>query len=88
MGVLRTPDDRFEDLPGYAFEPHFLDVSDPDGGSLRGAPQGIDMTPVLGRRARTQPIAPMLQTMSSATTCSPRERHPFECRREARRHQP
>ena len=23
---------------------------------LRGAPQGIDMTPVLGRRARTQPI--------------------------------
>jgi haloalkane dehalogenase len=25
MDVLRTPDDRFADLPGYAFAPHFLD---------------------------------------------------------------
>jgi haloalkane dehalogenase len=24
--VLRTPDDRFADLPGYPFEPHYLDV--------------------------------------------------------------
>jgi haloalkane dehalogenase len=27
MNVLRTPDDRFKDLPGYAFEPHYADVS-------------------------------------------------------------
>jgi haloalkane dehalogenase len=26
MGVLRTPDDRFADLPGYPFEPHYLQV--------------------------------------------------------------
>jgi haloalkane dehalogenase len=26
MGVLRTPDDRFADLPGYAFEPHYVHV--------------------------------------------------------------
>lgn len=26
MDVFRTPDDRFQDLPGYAFTPHYLDV--------------------------------------------------------------
>jgi haloalkane dehalogenase len=26
MQVLRTPDDRFAPLPGYAFEPHYADV--------------------------------------------------------------
>ena len=26
MEVLRTPDDRFNGLPGYAFEPHYVDV--------------------------------------------------------------
>jgi haloalkane dehalogenase len=26
MDVLRTPDDRFRDLPGYAFEPRFVEV--------------------------------------------------------------
>ena len=25
MEAYRTPDERFEDLPGYAFEPHYLD---------------------------------------------------------------
>lgn len=28
MKILRTPDDRFESLPGFAFEPHYLDISD------------------------------------------------------------
>jgi haloalkane dehalogenase len=23
--IFRTPDDRFRDLPGYAFEPHYLE---------------------------------------------------------------
>ena len=26
-GVLRTPDDRFENLPGYRFEPHYTDIA-------------------------------------------------------------
>ncbi|MEE8311217.1 MAG: haloalkane dehalogenase [Candidatus Binatia bacterium] len=35
MKALRTPDDRFENLPGYPFKPHYVDVPDPDGGALR-----------------------------------------------------
>ncbi len=35
MKALRTPDSRFEDLPGYSFEPHYLNVSDGEGGELR-----------------------------------------------------
>ena len=27
MNVLRTPDERFADLPGYDFEPHYVDVA-------------------------------------------------------------
>lgn len=27
MDVLRTPDDRFTDLPGYPFAPHYVDVN-------------------------------------------------------------
>lgn len=35
MDALRTPDDRFTDLPGFPFEPRYLDIPDGDGGSLR-----------------------------------------------------
>lgn len=35
MEVLRTPDDRFVNLPGFDFEPHYADIPDQDGGSLR-----------------------------------------------------
>lgn len=35
MKALRTPDERFEKLDGFPFAPHYLEVSDPDGGSLR-----------------------------------------------------
>ena len=35
MDVLRTSDDRFEALPGYPFVPHYAEVSDPGGGTLR-----------------------------------------------------
>ena len=28
MNILRTPDERFAALPGYAFEPHYADISD------------------------------------------------------------
>jgi haloalkane dehalogenase len=35
MRALRTPDDRFASLPGYPFEPHYVEVPDPEGGTLR-----------------------------------------------------
>ncbi len=35
MKILRTPDSRFENLPGYPFAPHYTDVPDGDGGKLR-----------------------------------------------------
>jgi len=35
MKSLRTPDERFEGLPGYPFEPNYADVPDTDGGTLR-----------------------------------------------------
>jgi haloalkane dehalogenase len=35
MDILRTPDDRFVDLPGYPFQPHYVDIPDGDGGALR-----------------------------------------------------
>ena len=37
MDVLRTPDDRFADLPGFPHEPRYAEVPDGDGGSLRMA---------------------------------------------------
>ncbi|CAA9237438.1 MAG: Hydrolase, alpha/beta fold family protein, At1g52510/AT4G12830 homolog, group4 [uncultured Actinomycetospora sp.] len=33
MDLLRTPDDRFADLPGWTLEPRYVDVDDPDGGA-------------------------------------------------------
>jgi haloalkane dehalogenase len=35
MDVLRTPDSRFEGLPGFGFAPHYAELSDQDGGALR-----------------------------------------------------
>jgi haloalkane dehalogenase len=35
MHTLRTPDERFADLPDYPFAPNYVDVDDQDGGSLR-----------------------------------------------------
>ena len=35
--MLRTPDDRFADLPDFAFPVHYAEVADPDGGELRMA---------------------------------------------------
>ena len=30
--ILRTPDSRFANLPGWPFEPHYTDITDPDTG--------------------------------------------------------
>ncbi len=35
MKVLRTPDERFENLPGYPFAPHYAEVPDGEDGTLR-----------------------------------------------------
>ena len=35
MHIVRTPEDRFDDLPGYPFAPHYADIADGDGGTLR-----------------------------------------------------
>ncbi len=35
MNVLRTPDERFRDLPGFPFTPHYTEVPDGEGGELR-----------------------------------------------------
>jgi haloalkane dehalogenase len=35
VDTLRTPDDRFADLPGYPFPPHYVDIPDGEGGTLR-----------------------------------------------------
>ena len=35
MKVLRTPDDRFRDLPDFPFQPNYLQVPDGEGGHLR-----------------------------------------------------
>lgn len=35
MEVKRTPDARFENLPGYPFAPNYTDVPDGEGGTLR-----------------------------------------------------
>ncbi len=35
MDVLRTPEERFEDLPGYPFAPHYAEIADGEGGALR-----------------------------------------------------
>ena len=35
MERLRTPDERFANLPGYPYSPNYVELADPDGGSLR-----------------------------------------------------
>jgi haloalkane dehalogenase len=35
MSILRTPEERFEDLEGFPFEPHYLEINDAELGALR-----------------------------------------------------
>ena len=35
MEFVRTPDERYENLEGYPFEPHYVNV--PDGGAASSA---------------------------------------------------
>jgi len=35
MKTLRTPDDRFENLPDFPYPPHYVEIDDGEGGRLR-----------------------------------------------------
>ncbi|GAH25187.1 unnamed protein product, partial [marine sediment metagenome] len=35
MKILRTPDERFENLADYPFTPHYITVPSGEGGTLR-----------------------------------------------------
>src|SRR5262245_33861751 len=35
METLRTPDECFSGLPGFPFEPHYVEIDDGEGGRLR-----------------------------------------------------
>ncbi|MEZ5169351.1 MAG: haloalkane dehalogenase [Acidimicrobiia bacterium] len=35
MELLRTPDERFQNLPDYRFEPHYVEVDSGDGATIR-----------------------------------------------------
>jgi len=35
METLRTPDERFDDLPDWPYQPHYVEVDDGEGGTLR-----------------------------------------------------
>ena len=35
MDYLRTPDECFDNLAGYAYKPNYLQVADGEGGELR-----------------------------------------------------
>ena len=45
MPVIRTPEERFRDLPGFPFQPHYVEVMNPrihDGGL--SLPLGTDLS--------------------------------------------
>ena len=35
MDIVRTPEERFENLVDYPFDPHYVEVDDGEGGRLR-----------------------------------------------------
>ena len=59
MHTLRTPDEAFDHLPDYPFDPHFVDVADGDGGTLRV--HYLDVGPAAkdnrGRQGEPGPVA-------------------------------
>ncbi len=35
MNILRTPDERFANLPNFPWAPHYLTIQDDDGTDIR-----------------------------------------------------
>ena len=53
MKALRTPDERFADLPGYAFEAHYVEVDAVRVHSAAPSPRPVGHpSPAGGRGAR------------------------------------
>ena len=52
MKTLRTPDERFVDLPDFGYEPRYAEVDDSEGGTLRAA--------YLDEGPQTAPVALLL----------------------------
>ena len=65
MNVVRTPDERFEGLPGWSFAPHYVDVPDGDGGTLR-LHAAADAAEEIQFPQHTQPCAVLLHVPLSS----------------------
>ncbi|KQH76036.1 haloalkane dehalogenase [Mycobacterium gordonae] len=72
MDVLRTPDSRFENLEGYPFAPHYVDVTASDTPSLRmhyvdeGPPTGSPIVLVHGEPTWSYLYRTMVPPLSGA----------------------
>ncbi len=50
MEILRTPDERFENLPDYNFTPHYIEVAGLRMHYIDEGPQGADPVFTVARR--------------------------------------
>jgi haloalkane dehalogenase len=53
MDVLRTPDERFDNLPGWTFEPHHVDVDAGDGSETQLRVHYVDEAPMADTSGET-----------------------------------
>jgi haloalkane dehalogenase len=69
--IVRTPDERFESLPGYDFEPHYFDIR--DGLRVHYIDEGpADAAPVLlmhGEPSWSYLYRKMIPVLVKAGTC-------------------
>ncbi|HUC38320.1 MAG TPA: haloalkane dehalogenase [Acidimicrobiales bacterium] len=56
MEVVRTPDERFESLPGYDFEPHYVEVPAGDGSGSALRVHYVDEAPATGGGGSTEVV--------------------------------
>ena len=57
MQVLRTPDSRFDNLPGYAFSPNYVDIGELRMHYVDEGPQDAAPVLLLANRAGLSCIA-------------------------------
>ena len=68
MQFLRTPDDRFANLPDWPYAPHYTNVPDGEGGSLRMA--YVDAAPIGAGSAGADAAAPPILCLHGQPTWS------------------
>jgi haloalkane dehalogenase len=72
MRCLRTPDERFDGLPGFPQPPRYAEVPDPDGGTLRmawveeGPPDGPPVLLLHGEPSWSYLYRTMLPVLAAA----------------------